>query len=127
MPQSRRPPEIGTSSDEPVSTSATRVTNSSAWISSVDSNSDATGATPDDRGYSRRKLLAIASVLAMDTPVVDSTPRLNQLSQSESIQLFVDRAKAEFATGPRPVANMWCAHTPHPMKPMAMPEKTMNG
>ena len=37
---------------------------------------------------------------------------------------IVDRPKAEMATGPSPVANMWCAHTPHPMKPMAMPEKT---
>src|SRR2546423_5776817 len=26
---------------------------------------------------------------------------------------IVDRANAEFATGPRPTANMWCAHTPH--------------
>ncbi len=32
--------------------------------------SDATDANPYDLGYSRRKLLAIASVLAMDTPVV---------------------------------------------------------
>jgi len=31
---------------------------------------DATDANPYDLGYSRRKLLAIASVLAMDTPVV---------------------------------------------------------
>ena len=29
--------------------------------------------------------------------------------------------------GPRPEANMWWAHTPQPMKPMAMPENTMNG
>ncbi len=26
--------------------------------------------------------------------------------------------------GPRPEANMWWAHTPQPMKPMAAPEKT---
>jgi energy-coupling factor transport system ATP-binding protein len=32
--------------------------------------SDATDANPYDLGYSRRKLLAIASVLAMDTPVL---------------------------------------------------------
>ena len=37
---------------------------------------------------------------------------------------IVDRPNAETATGPRPVANMWCAHTPQPMKPIAMPEKT---
>ena len=28
---------------------------------------------------------------------------------------------------PMPEANMWCAHTPQPMKPIAMPEPTMNG
>ena len=28
--------------------------------------------------------------------------------------------------GPRPEANMWWAHTPQPMNPMAMPEKTTN-
>ena len=37
---------------------------------------------------------------------------------------IVDRPNAEMATGPRPVANMWCAHTPQPRKPIAMPEKT---
>ena len=29
--------------------------------------------------------------------------------------------------GPRPEANMWWAHTPQPMKPMATPENTTNG
>ncbi len=29
--------------------------------------------------------------------------------------------------GPMPETNMWWAHTPKPMKPMATPEKTMNG
>ena len=38
---------------------------------------------------------------------------------------IVDALKADTATGPRPVANMWWAHTPQPMKPMAMPENTM--
>ena len=38
---------------------------------------------------------------------------------------MVDAANADSATGPRPVANMWWAHTPQPMRPMAMPEKTM--
>jgi hypothetical protein len=33
---------------------------------------------------------------------------------------------AVFATGPRPVANMWWTHTPKPMNPMAIPENTMN-
>ena len=37
---------------------------------------------------------------------------------------IVERPKAEIATGPSPVANMWCAHTPQPRKPIAMPEKT---
>src|SRR5215470_3880774 len=40
---------------------------------------------------------------------------------------IVDRANADLATGPRPVANMWCAHTPQPMKAMATPENTMTG
>ena len=37
---------------------------------------------------------------------------------------IVDRPNAETATGPRPEANMWCAHTPQPRKPIAMPENT---
>src|SRR4029450_4034292 len=40
---------------------------------------------------------------------------------------IVDKANAEFATGPRPTANMWWAHTPQPMNPMAMPENTTTG
>ena len=40
---------------------------------------------------------------------------------------IVDSEKAATEIGPMPEANMWCAHTPQPMKPMAMPEKTMNG
>src|SRR6188508_428263 len=40
---------------------------------------------------------------------------------------IVDNANAEFATGPRPAANMWCAHTPQPMNPIAMPENTTTG
>ena len=36
---------------------------------------------------------------------------------------IVESPNAVVATGPRPVANMWCAHTPQPRKPMAMPEK----
>ncbi len=39
---------------------------------------------------------------------------------------IVDTAKAATESGPRPEANMWWAHTPQPMKPMAAPEKTMN-
>src|ERR687892_521704 len=37
---------------------------------------------------------------------------------------IVDSAKAELATAPRPDVNMWWAHTPHPMNPMAIPENT---
>ncbi len=37
---------------------------------------------------------------------------------------IVEMANAELATGPRPVANMWWAHTPHPMNPMAAPANT---
>ena len=40
---------------------------------------------------------------------------------------IVDTEKAATDQGPRPEANMWWAHTPQPMKPMAMPENTMNG
>ena len=40
---------------------------------------------------------------------------------------MVDTEKAAVATGPRPTANMWCTHTPQPMKPMAIPENTMTG
>ena len=40
---------------------------------------------------------------------------------------IVDTEKAATEIGPSPEANMWCAHTPQPMKPMAMPENTMNG
>ena len=37
---------------------------------------------------------------------------------------IVESANADVATGPMPVANMWCAHTPQPRKPIAMPENT---
>ena len=40
---------------------------------------------------------------------------------------MVDSEKAATETGPMPEVNMWWAHTPQPMKPMAIPEKTMNG
>ena len=40
---------------------------------------------------------------------------------------IVDSEKAATEIGPMPEANMWWAHTPQPMKPMAMPENTMNG
>ena len=30
---------------------------------------------------------------------------------------IVERPNAEFATGPSPMANMWCAHTPQPDEP----------
>ena len=37
---------------------------------------------------------------------------------------IVARPNAEMATGPSPVTNMWCAHTPQPRNPIAMPENT---
>ena len=40
---------------------------------------------------------------------------------------IVASEKASTEIGPMPEANMWWAHTPQPMKPMAMPEPTMNG
>ncbi len=35
---------------------------------------------------------------------------------------MVATEKAASATGPMPAANMWCAHTPKPKKPMSTPE-----
>src|SRR5690606_3057539 len=40
---------------------------------------------------------------------------------------IVDIAKAATEIGPMPEENMWCAHTPQPMNPIAMPENTMDG
>ncbi len=40
--------------------------------------------------------------------------------------IAVEIPNAVLATGPSPTANMWCAHTPNPMKPIAMPLKTTN-
>ena len=40
---------------------------------------------------------------------------------------IVDSEKAVTESGPMPDANMWWAHTPQPMKPMAMPDTTMKG
>jgi len=35
---------------------------------------------------------------------------------------MVEMENAASATGPMPAANMWCAHTPKPKKPMSTPE-----
>ncbi len=35
---------------------------------------------------------------------------------------IVVRAKIVSAVAPMPTANMWCAHTPKPRKPIMMPE-----
>ncbi len=40
--------------------------------------------------------------------------------------IAVEMPNAVFATGPRPTANMWCAQTPNPMNPIAIPENTTN-
>ncbi len=37
---------------------------------------------------------------------------------------IVEMPNAETATGPSPVVNMWCAHTPQPRNPIATPENT---
>ena len=39
---------------------------------------------------------------------------------------IVESVNAPTEIGPMPDTNMWCAQTPQPMKPMAIPEKTMN-
>ena len=38
---------------------------------------------------------------------------------------MVANENAATEIGPMPDTNMWCAHTPQPMKPIAMPEKTI--
>ena len=40
---------------------------------------------------------------------------------------IVATANTDTEIGPRPEANMWCAHTPQPRKPIAAPENTTNG
>ena len=40
---------------------------------------------------------------------------------------IVASAKAESATVPMPVVNMWWLHTPKPMKPIMAPENTTIG
>ena len=40
---------------------------------------------------------------------------------------MVASAKADVATVPMPVVNMWWLHTPKPMKPIITPEKTITG
>ena len=40
---------------------------------------------------------------------------------------MVATEKAATEIGPRPEANMWCAHTPQPTKPIAAPENTTSG
>ncbi len=40
---------------------------------------------------------------------------------------IVASENARTEMGPMPDANMWCAHTPQPMNPIAIPEPTMNG
>jgi hypothetical protein len=40
--------------------------------------------------------------------------------------IAVDSPNAVFATGPSPAAYMWCAHTPNPMNPIAIPLKITN-
>ena len=40
---------------------------------------------------------------------------------------MVDIENAATEIGPRPDTNMWWAHTPQPMKPIAIPLPTMNG
>ena len=39
---------------------------------------------------------------------------------------IVESEKAATESGPMPEVNIWWAHTPHPINPMAIPEKTIN-
>ena len=52
--------------------------------------------------------------------------QLKILTPVGTAMIAVEMPNAVFATGPRPAANMWCAHTPNPMNPIAIPENTTN-
>ncbi len=40
---------------------------------------------------------------------------------------MLDTENTATLIGPRPDANMWCAHTPKPANPIAAPDSTTNG
>ena len=52
--------------------------------------------------------------------------QLKILTPVGTAMIAVVTPKAVLATGPSPAANMWWAHTPNPMKPIAIPENTTN-
>ena len=73
------------------------------------------------------------------TPVANSIAELSRILPPHIVAIqfriftpvgtamnMVESVKAPTEIGPMPETNMWCAHTPQPKKPMAMPEKTMN-
>ncbi len=64
------------------------------------------------------------AVLRRTAPLYTVASQLKIFTPVGTAMTIVDRPNAEIATGPSPVANMWWAHTPQPMKPIAMPEKT---
>src|SRR5207249_12068865 len=50
-----------------------------------------------------------------------ATPEIYTLSLHDALPIS---AKTESAIGPRPTENMWWLHTPHPMKPIRIPERS---
>ena len=50
--------------------------------------------------------------------------QLNILTPVGTAMAIVVRANTVLAAAPKPTVNMWWLHTPQPMKPIMMPEKT---
>src|SRR2546423_13147033 len=68
----------------------------------------------------------IATVNVRHPPYIVAT-QLRIFTPVGTAMNIVDTENAATEIGPTPEANKWWAHTPQPMKPMAMPETTMNG
>ena len=67
------------------------------------------------------------AVLSLTAPRHTVASQLKIFTPVGTAMIIVESANAEIATGPRPVANMWWAQTPQPMKPIAIPENTTTG
>src|SRR3990170_1609038 len=68
-----------------------------------------------------------SGVFSLIDPPHNVPIQLKILTPVGTAMSIVDIANAEFAAVPKPVVNMWCAHTPQLMNAMAMPEMTTNG
>jgi hypothetical protein len=67
------------------------------------------------------------AVLSLTAPRQTVASQLKIFTPVGTAMIIVESANAEIATGPSPVANMWCTQTPQPMNPIAMPENTTTG